>query len=294
MILSIQFETFLRVAETLNFTKGGNQLGLTQSAVSQQIRYLEDHWGTPLFLRKGRGVELTEAGAFMYSKGKQIEQLSQRMTQKLGGYKQGRRSFRIGATLTVGEYIIPPVIAALKQKEAQYDLFLDIGNTAAIIDQLAKGVLDCAVVEGLFDKTAFKYITLQQDEMVFVYSPLEEMPETIGRGDLKKMILREEGSGTYEYFRDYLKKNSIILEEDSIMMRVGSLTAIKSMVISGMGYTIISREAVKEELSDGRLATRPLLWGPLIRDLTLVYTDSSPYFFVEELQTVAAGMNNSI
>jgi len=57
----------------------------------------------------------------------------------------------------VGEYIIPPVIAALKQKEAQYDLFLDIGNTAAIINQLAKGVFDCAVVEGLFDKTAFNF-----------------------------------------------------------------------------------------------------------------------------------------
>ena len=125
-----------------------------------------------------------------------------------------------------------------------------------------------------------------RDEMIFIGSD-RYLGDSCTVVDLtllqnSRLILREQGSGTRFYWEEYRKEKKIILPESSLIMEVGSLSAIKSLVEAGYGCSVMSREAVEKELLLGSLRTRPFSWGPLIRDLNFIYTEDSPGAFVEE------------
>ena len=263
--------TFLHAARLENLTRAGEELGLSQPAVSQHIAWLEEHYGAVLFQRDGRRLRLTEAGQYLKEQLEVLEQRSLSVRRELTDFIDGRRHFTIGATLTIGEYILPLIIGYFKQAHPRFELDLVIGNTREMAGQLAGGMIDFAAVEGFAQHPELETTLFGKDEMIFVCSPDSDAAglKVLGPEELLALplILREEGSGTREYFERYLMARGLDPDDLNIVMNAGSLSTIKQLAESGLGGTVISREAVRRELAAGLLKEIPFAGAAIQREL---------------------------
>jgi len=285
-MIDFRLKTFLAAAAEGNLTRTGELLGLTQPAVTQHIKSLEKQYGTLLFEKRGRSLRLTQAGEYLKKEGDRLAFSSDRIIRELTGFDRGRRSFTIGATLTVGEFILPRLLGEYRREFPVREMEIQIGNTARMLKELQQEKLDLAVVEGPFDRTVWRNEPFGQDELVFIAAPGTPWAEFefVGEPELRScpLILRERGSGTREYFEEYLKEQGLSLPASSVIMEVGSLSAIKSLCEAGLGCSVMSREAVGKELQLRTLKEIPFSRGPALRELRFVYTDRSPAAFVKE------------
>lgn len=251
-----RLRTFLAVARCGSLTKAAKELYISQPAVTLQIRKLEQEYNTSLFYRRDRGVELTPAGKLLYGHAKRIDGIYDEAAEELGalnGSFQG--TLRVGATLTIGEYVLPPVMGKFKAEYPQVEILLEVENTCRIVDQVASGILDCGLVEGPFENGTIRAEKLADDELVFVCSPrhkFADMPEIDLESVMKEpLILREPGSGTRQVFEDALMKTGARPEDLRVLMQLGSTQAIKALVGENIGLSVLSRRALRSEISQG-------------------------------------------
>jgi len=285
-MIDFRWKTFLAVIEEGTLARAGVRLGLTQPAVSQHIKALEEYYNQPLFDHKGRNLVLNDAGRLVQKVTEELSMAERHLEKELSGFIAGQNRFHLGATLTIGEFILPAYLGEYYKNFPNRDLTIEINNTMTILDQLKNGNIDLAVVEGpTFSFNGYSRLFMQ-DEMIFIGTDryFEDNDSPIDMEILKKsrLILREMDSGTRYYWEEYKNKNEIISPNLFPIMEVGSLSAIKSLVEAGYGCSVMSRKAVDKELTLGSLTTRPFSWGPLFRELKFVYTDNSPLSFVEE------------
>lgn len=280
------------VTEEKSLAKAGERLGLTQPAVSQHIKALEEQYGLPLFDHTGRKLVLNEAGRLVRNVTGQALSSAVTLEKRLRNLIDGRNHFTIGATLTIGEFILPAYLGEYRRLFPNRELTIDIGNTVTILDKLRRGFLDLAVVEGPFDAKLVRSRLFKEDEMIFIGSRefIRDSWKHIGKQELEqsRLILREEGSGTRFYWEEYRKKHHLQLGSDSVIMEVGSLSAIKSLVEAGCGCSIISKTAVEKELLLGTLLTLPFSYGPLLRNLYFISMPESPESFINEFMDFCA------
>ena len=279
-MIDIKIKTFLAVLEEGTLLKASERLGLTQPAVSQQLKALESEYGVPLFDHVGRRLMLNDAGRILEQAARQARGLARRTERELAPLSGGRRSCRLGATLTIGEFILPPLLAEYGLKNPHLELSLRIENTVAILELLDRGELDLALVEGPFPKGRYSAELFLEDEMILIGPAASVTDETkpIGPEELNscRLILREEGSGTRYRWEQYKMRHD--LELPAPVLEVGSLSAIKSLVESGFGWSVMSSRAVEKERRLGTVRTRPFSTGPLIREMYFIFVgkDRSP------------------
>ncbi len=280
-MIDIKIRTFLAVIDGGSLRKASECLGLSQPAVSQQLKALEAEYKVPLFNHVGRRLVLNDAGRILESAARQAAGLTRLVHRDLAPLTEGRKSYRLGATLTIGEFILPPLLAEYGLKNPQMELSLRIENTVSILEQLDRGELDLALVEGPFDKDLYRSEVFLEDEMILIAPPVSfpDDNEPVSPGELKesRMILREEGSGTRYRWEEYKTVKGLKLPAP--VLEVGSLSAIKSLVESGFGISVMSSRAVEKEIKLGTLKSRPFSTGPLIREMCFVYKYESATSF---------------
>ena len=295
-MLDYRIRSFLAVVEQGTLRKASEAVGLTQPAVSQHLKSLEQEYGQPLFEHSGRRLKLNDAGRLLQAAAEQSKRLEQRLLLDFGGLTDGRASYRIGATLTIGEFILPAYIGEFRQRNHNIDLSIRIENTVSILRLLDRGEIDLAVVEGPFDHQRYYSELFLNDEMIFIGTSDNLPPgcRDIGQQELEhcRLILREAGSGTRFYWEEYLNRRKIKIPQSSVIMEVGSLSAIKSLVEAGYGSSVMSEHAVKKELLLGTIRSWPLRSGPLRRKMYFVYTQRSPSGFVSDFIDFAASLKN--
>ncbi len=280
-MIDYKWYSFLTVIEEGTLDKAAGKLGLTQPAVSQHLGALESYYGQPLFDHSGRKLVLNEAGYLVKELAEEMFNRDRQLERSMKRLIGGRSRYSIGATLTVGEFILPPYIGRYCHKFPLRDITMTIANTVSIIEKVKKGEVDLAIVEGPFDKREVNYTRFMTDEMVYI-TDKSHRSECVTQAILEnnRFILREKGSGTRYYWDTYVEEKGIRLNEK--IMEVGSLSAIKSLVESGYGVSVMSTKAVEKELSIGSLLTVPFSWGPLYRELYFLYTKNSPSAFIDE------------
>jgi len=268
-----RLRSLLALAREGSVTAAAAAVGLTQPAVSRQLDELEAEYGAVLFERKGRNLVPTEAGRALIACAVRLEALYLD-TRRAVTESSGRLVLQVGATLTVAEYFLPPVLAAFHAAEPEAEIGLVVANTAEIVRRLRNGELGLAVVEGPFDDEGLEASAIADDSLVAI-GP--------GRGDGRidrrlsleellglPLILREEGSGTRAVFEGWL----LARERDPVRlkpaMEIGSLGTIKALVAGGLGYSVISRRAIDGELSSGSLCILRVEGFPIPRKLRLV------------------------
>jgi len=229
---------------------------LTQPAVSLQVQAMEELYETRLFDRSGNSINLTPAGEILYKRAKEILALyaeAQKNISEITGSIKG--SLSIGASSTIGNYLLPQIISAFKKKVPQVNISLVVGNTKTITEKLNAGEIDVALVEGDVSKQRFSVDILLSDELVVIMSPAHPWADrrNVPGMDLIKepLILREEGSGTRQIILKHLEDHGIKLDHLRIALVLGSTEAIKSAVEEGMGISIISAWAARQAIKHG-------------------------------------------
>ena len=231
---------------------------LTQPAVSLQVQAMEEVYETRLFDRSGNSINLTPAGEILYKRAKEILALyaeAQKNISEITGSIKG--SLSIGASSTIGNYLLPMIISAFRKKVPRVNIALLVSNTKTIAEKLNAGEIDIALVEGDVSKQRFAVDTLISDELVVIMSPAHPWAErrNVPATELIKepFIVREEGSGTRQIIMKRLEDHGIKLDDLKISLVLGSTEAIKSAVEEGIGISIVSAWAARQAIKHGVL-----------------------------------------
>ncbi|MBL0386602.1 LysR family transcriptional regulator [Tumebacillus sp. ITR2] len=259
---------FVTVAEKKNFSRAAEALSLTQPAISQQIQSLEDYYGTKLFERTSKRVELTRAGEVLLPFAKEILNVSavaKGALDDLVGKVTGKLT--IGATFTIGEYILPLVLAQYTKSFPDVEVSVLIANTEEIGEKALDHSIDIGLVEGRLVHRNLNLTPLMEDEMV-LFAPAGHRlaGQAVTREELSRepYILREPGSGTRVIAEEVLVKLGVVPAK---VFSMGSTQSIKEAVEAGMGLAILSKWCIRKELLYGTLVqltpdgfsfTRPL------------------------------------
>ena len=271
-----KLKVFCAVADTGSFSKASKMVNLTQPAVSLQIQALEESYETALFERSGKNITLTPAGKLLYQYGKDILNLYttvEKEINNLTGLSKG--SLQIGASSTIGNYLLPTVIIAFKKKYPKIDVNLFVSNTKGIIELLNAGRIDIGLVEGDVPKQGIEVEKLLEDELVLIMHPdhLWVKRKNISVSELltQPVILREDGSGTRQMIEKHLMANKISPNNLRMSLILGSTEAIKSAVEHGMGVSILSNWTVKKEVQFGTIKTNTFRDIRFIRNFNIVF-----------------------
>ena len=246
---------FSAIAAEGTFTAAARRLAVSQPAVSKQLGELEASVGLLLFDRLPRGVRLTEAGEVLARHAERIfevEAAAEADLAALAGLTHGR--LRVGASTTIGAYLMPQLFGEFRRRHGSIDLELEIANTESIVQLLAAGALDLALTEGFVPGGALQAEPVRTDALVVIVAP-EHAWAQARRTTLRELakapfIARERGSGTRDVVQAALAERGVAVEP---VMSLGSTEAIKNAVVAGLGVAMVSRLTVEVELATGRL-----------------------------------------
>lgn len=275
-----KLRVFCTVTETKSFSKASEIIHLTQPAVSLQIQALEEIYETKLFDRSSSTVTLTPAGEVLYRYAKEILSLYAQAEKDIGeitGLVKG--SISVGASTTIGNYLLPSVISEFKEKNPKIKIHLIVGNTKRIVELLNAGNLDLGLVEGEVNKYKIVSEKLISDELALVvptHHPWAKKKDISMLDIIKEsFIFREEGSGTRQMIEKYLTKRGITSQKMNITTVLGSTEAIKEAVENGTGLSILSKWAVRREMRYGALKLVKFKEGRMLRDFCLVFNKNT-------------------
>ena len=253
-----ELKTFIAVVDFKNFTRAGESINLSQPSVSTHIKNLESYFNTQLINRsiKQKNIVITESGYLLYKKAKEILHMidsTKAELRSLDGHVKGH--LRIGASLTIGEYLLPKFLAKFSSKYPDIEFELIIENTHNICSKIKNFTLDIGLIEGTTPSSDFNQNYFLEDKMVIACSKNSDILNgvfSIDKLQNKNWIVREEGSGTRDYINMFLTTNKIVPNN---LMVVGSNYAIKEAVKNNLGITIISSYVTAPAVENNELET---------------------------------------
>jgi DNA-binding transcriptional LysR family regulator len=263
---------FSEVARARSLTRAARSLRVSQPAVSKQLADLEADLGAHLFDRLPRGVRLTAAGEVLYEHAQRIlgaEQAAEAELRDMAQLRRGRLS--IGASTTIGSYLIPSLFGELHRAHPKVELQLQIANTAVVQAAVLDNTLDLGLTEGFVSSEALTTEVVAHDEMVVIAAPGHAAlrNSSLHARDLRELpvLMRERGSGTRDVVEAALRTLGV---EIVPIMALGSTEALKNAVLHGLGIAIVSRLTVEQELHTGRVHEVRVSDLHIRRDLHLV------------------------
>lgn len=268
-------QMFCVVVEEGSITEAARKGYVSQPAVTKQIRQLEDRYDALLFHRADNKLILTEAGTVLYPYAKEIVEYYKRSQEAVGNLTGNMDThLNVGASLTIGEYILPDLLGAFSRKYENIKFNLSIGNTPDILVKLRNNIIDIALVEGIIeDDTNLTIEKFSDDELILV-TPYEHRWKDKKEIDIQqlteeKMIWREPISGTRTIVENALKDEGVFHNIQGFM-ELGSVQSIKSAVEADLGVSLMPRITVKKELKFGLLREVKINNFHLTRDLFIV------------------------
>jgi DNA-binding transcriptional LysR family regulator len=257
-MLDFRLHVFYTVAKRLSFTKAAAELFVTQPAITKHIQELENQFGTALFDRRGNQISLTKAGEVFLRHAETIVATYRQLEFDINALKgKSGGTLRLGASSTVAQYVIPPVLARFRERTADVTVSLLSGNTEQIEQQLLNKDIDLGLVEGRTHHSDIRYTPFVKDELVLICRPDHPLADfdEITLNDLKTIpiLLRERGSGSLEVVEHALRRAGLRLTDLTIEMQLGSTESIKSYLSSSRCMAFVSVFAVQDELRAGSL-----------------------------------------
>jgi len=268
-----QLRTFRAVAEQLSFSAAAHELSISQPSVSYQVKELEAVLGLPLIDRLGKRVRLTEAGEVLYEYARRTLTLLDEATlvmEQMRGIERG--TLRVGASTTVGIYVIPLALGAYKKLHPNLALSLEIGARETLQERVKRGVLDLAVLSLPIADPDLESTSFMDDELVMVVPAGHTLA---GRSRLtlrdftgESFLMREPGSGTRIAVEMASRRAGVSLQ---VGMELGSNGAIKHAVEAGLGVAVLSSHAIELERRGGGLVVVDIEGFPILRPWSIVH-----------------------
>jgi DNA-binding transcriptional LysR family regulator len=270
-----QLAAFCAVVERKSFSEAAERLGVTQPAVSQQIRSLEDRVGQQLLDRSGRRVEPTEAGNRLYRSAQRLLALERQLLEEVAGDAEGplRGQLAIGASTGPGGTVVPVLLCEFAEANPEVTVDLAISDTQTIVDRVARRELELGIVGATPRNRSVAYEPFFRDEVVLVCPPGHKFAgKTVSLDDLRgeRLIAMQEGAGVRQVIDDELREKGMRLRDLDVRLELGLQESVKSAVEAGHGVTFISRTAVEPELARGTLAAARVRGLEPSREISLV------------------------
>jgi DNA-binding transcriptional LysR family regulator len=270
-----QLAAFCAVVERKSFSEAAERLGVTQPAVSQQIRSLEERVGQQLLDRSGRRVEPTEAGSRLYRSAQRLLALERQLLEEVAGNAEGplRGQLAIGASTGPGGTVVPVLLCEFAEANPEVTIDLTISDTQTIVDRVARRELELGIVGATPRNRSVAYEPFFRDEVVLVCPPDHDFAgTTVSLDDLRgeRLIAMQEGAGVRQVIDDELREKGMRLRDLDVRLELGLQESVKSAVEAGHGVTFISRTAVEPELTRGTLAIAQVRGLEPSREISLV------------------------
>lgn len=256
-IENFRLRVFRSVARHLNFSRAAEELLLTQPAVTQQIKALEEELGVPLFDRGGGRIQLTPAGEVLLPFADRIKALVEEAVQAVtatSGQQGGE--LILGASQTIAHYVLPALIAEFRKSHPSVHVRAISGNTNEMLEALVAGKVQLALVEGPERRKDLHIEPFLQDHMVLVVPPGHEWAGqeiTSAMIQTEPLLLREIGSGSRRVIEQALAEKGLRTKDLHISMELDSTEGLLSAVEAGLGVTFVSSWAVRKQLALGTL-----------------------------------------
>jgi DNA-binding transcriptional LysR family regulator len=270
-----QLAAFCAVVERKSFSEAAERLGVTQPAVSQQIRSLEERLGQQLLDRSGRRVEPTEAGRRLYRGAQRLLAQERQLLEDIAGDAEGplRGQLAIGASTGPGGTVVPVLLCEFAAANPEVTIELSIYDTQTVVDQVARRELELGVVGATPRNRAVAYEPLFRDEVILVCPPGHRFEgKTVSLEELREeqLIVMQEGAGVRQVIEDELRKAGTRLRDLDVRLELGLQESVKSAVEAGHGVAFISRTGVEAELAAGTLAAARVKGLEPSREISLV------------------------
>ncbi|MEO6904682.1 MAG: selenium metabolism-associated LysR family transcriptional regulator [Bacteroidia bacterium] len=283
-MIDFRLKVFHSVATNLSFTKAAAELFITQPAVTKNIQELETSFDLRLFDRKGNKIILTTAGKILLNHSEQIFGIYRQIEFDFNIIKKKYSGqLQLGASTTIGQYVLPPILAKFYQSFPDIRLSLLNDNTEKIETALIDQKIELGIVEGKTQNKQLKYIPFLKDELVAIVHAKSKLAkkEEISLSELKTipLVFRERGSGTLEVIEHELSKLKIKLSQLQVAMYLGSTESIKSFLTHSNCIGFVSVKAVAKEIANGEF-----------KIITIKQLDIKRNFYFVHLQGNLAGL----
>lgn len=254
-MLDTRINTFLVLCETMNYTRAAERLCLTQPAVTHHIHYLEEHYGCRLFSYQGKTLSLTPEGQRLLGLARSLAYNSQKAEEAMRA--PAALSLRVGATKTIGEFVIAPRVKRLIREFPELSFSIIVDNTRHLLQALDSLQLDLALIEGYYDRERYELLSSCREAFFGVCAschPFAGKRVTVEQLLEQRIIIREPGSGTRDIFQQMLRRQGYGLDSFSQQMTVSDFSIIKTLVSDSLGVSFLYAPVVEKELEQGSLS----------------------------------------
>lgn len=279
-MLDFRIVTFLTVCDARSYTRAAEQLHITQPAVSQHIRYLEETFGAKLFCSEGRRLTLTPEGEVLRRTAAAMRNDELLLRERLRAGANGELPLHFGVTMTVGEFLIARPLGAYLLEHPGADVRMEMGNTEELLGKLRRGELHFALVEGYFDRTEFDSALYQTERFLAVCAAKHRFacPPTALRDLLHERILaREPGSGTRDILEKHLAAQNIALSDFADIVQISGMQAILQLLERDVGISFLYEAVARQGIQTGVLREIPLRDFQVEHDIALIWERGSVF-----------------
>ena len=270
-----QLAAFCAVVDRASFSQAAEQLGVTQPAVSLQIRSLEKRLGVQLLDRSGRRVEPTDAGRRLYRGAQRLLAQEEQLLAELGAEVEGELTGRLelGASTGPGGTVIPLVLCEFQQRHPEVHVALTVSDTQRIVEQVGRRELELGVVGAARRHRGVVFEPFFRDEVILA------VPHSHGFADRavsleelrdEPLVLMQEGAGVRQVIDDELREAGVRLRDLEVRLELGLQESARSAVLGGYGVTFISRSAIEADLAAGTVAVGRVEGLEPSREISLV------------------------
>ena len=269
-----QLAAFCEVVERRSFSEAAARLGVTQPAVSQQVRALEQRLGTQLLDRSGRRVEPTEAGLRLYRGAQRMLALEEQLLDELAEPDAPLRgTLEIGASTGPAAIVLPLLLCEFQRANTELRVQLSVFDTQSVVELVADRRLELGIVGAARRHRSVTFEQFFRDEVILACPPGHSFAgRSVGLDELSRgpLILMQRGAGVRQMVEDELRKSGRRLRDLDVPLELGLQESVRSAVQGGFGVGFISRRAVSTELTAGTLAEARIRGLDLARDIYIV------------------------
>ena len=264
----VQLHTFTRFAELGNFTRTAEELQLTQPAITLQVRALSEHFGVPLVEIVKRRPVLTEAGRFLVERSRAVLEDVETLEREMREFTSAKTGhLTLGATLTIGNYALPPLLAGFKATHTQANVNVLIANAARLASHLHARRISVALAVGQIEDPAFEVVPFAEDRLVLV------VPPTGHPFSRRRSVGTDELSSTRIVAEQELAEHGVHVNAQLV---VPSVEAVSRAVEAGIGIAILSWLVVERDVREGRLHVVDIKGVDLRRQFKVVSLKERP------------------
>jgi DNA-binding transcriptional LysR family regulator len=269
-----QLAAFCAVVERRSFSQAAERLGVTQPAVSLQVRALEKRLGTQLLDRSGRRVEPTEAGLRLYRGAQKLLALEEQLVADVTASTDGALSgdLVLGASTGPAAIVVPVLLGEFQRESPDVRVFLTVSDTHTVVERVAERELELGIVGASRRHRGVRFEPFFADEVILACPPGHRFAgRTVSLDELREeaLILMQEGAGVRQIVEDALRRQGVRLRDLDVRLELGLQESVRRAVEEGFGVTFISRTAVEPELADGRLAEARVEGLDVSREISL-------------------------